>query len=194
MCSDRSQCTQGTRDKWVQSGNDQGWRIMFLPADRSWLALFHQLLSFKLWNFQASSVVSVWLTIVVAIKINATHYHSCSLLPSVHASLSVTLGTTMQDYAQAHETSLRELCMQLFGEELEHVLPTTPSIELFSSSHTKSSNKLIKTGSQPYFSGMMRLVRSALMARPCAESRSLALTPSHTSYRLMILIFIWFSL
>lgn len=37
----------------------QGLRMMFLPADRSWLALFHQLLSFKLWDFQASSVASV---------------------------------------------------------------------------------------------------------------------------------------
>lgn len=63
--------------------------------------------------------------------------------------------------------------------------PTTRSIELFSSFHTKSSNKPTKTGSQPYYGGMMRLVRSASMARLCAESRSLALTPSHTSYRLM---------
>ena len=31
---------------------------------------------------------------------------------------------TMQDYAQAHEASLRELYKQLFGEELEHVTPT----------------------------------------------------------------------
>ena len=31
---------------------------------------------------------------------------------------------TMQDYAQAHETSLRELYKQLFGEELEYVTPT----------------------------------------------------------------------
>ena len=30
----------------------------------------------------------------------------------------------MQDYAQAHETSLRELYKQLFGEKLEHVTPT----------------------------------------------------------------------
>ena len=72
--------------------------------------------------------------------------------------------------------------------------PTIPSIELFSSSHTKPSNKPTKTGSQPYCGGMMRLVRSALMARSCAESRSLALTPSHTSYRLMTLIFSWSSL
>ena len=63
--------------------------------------------------------------------------------------------------------------------------PTIPSIELFSPSHTKSSNKPAKTRSQPYCGGMMRLVRFALMARPCAESRSLALTPSHTSYRLI---------
>ena len=72
--------------------------------------------------------------------------------------------------------------------------PTIPSIELFSSSHTKSSNKPIKTGSQPYFGGMMKLVKSALMARPCAESRSLALTPSHTSHRPITLIFSRFSL
>ena len=102
---------------------------------------------------------------------------------------------TMQDYAQAHEASLRELYKQLFGEELEHVTPPTiPSIELFSSSHTKSSNKPTKTGSQPYCGGMMKLARSALMARLCAESRSLALTPSHISCRLMILIFSWSSL
>ena len=31
---------------------------------------------------------------------------------------------TMQDYAQAHETSLRELYKLLFGEELEYVTPT----------------------------------------------------------------------
>ena len=31
---------------------------------------------------------------------------------------------TTQDYAQAHETSLRELYKQPFGEELEHVTPT----------------------------------------------------------------------
>lgn len=31
---------------------------------------------------------------------------------------------TMQDYAQAHEASLRELHKKLFGEELEHVTPT----------------------------------------------------------------------
>ena len=31
---------------------------------------------------------------------------------------------TMQDYAKAHEASLRELYKQLFGEELEHVIPT----------------------------------------------------------------------
>ena len=31
---------------------------------------------------------------------------------------------TMQDYAQAHEASLRELYKLLFGEELEHVTPT----------------------------------------------------------------------
>ena len=30
----------------------------------------------------------------------------------------------MQDYAQAHEASLRELYKLLFGEELEHVTPT----------------------------------------------------------------------
>ena len=66
--------------------------------------------------------------------------------------------------------------------------PTIPTIELFSSSRTKSSNKPIKTGSQPYFGGMMKLVKSALMARPCAESRSLALTPSHTSHRPITLI------
>ena len=30
----------------------------------------------------------------------------------------------MQDYAQAHEASLRELYKQLFGEKLEHVTPT----------------------------------------------------------------------
>ena len=96
MCSDRSQCTQGTRDKWVQSGNDQGWRIMFLPADRSWLALFYQLLSFKLWNYPASSVVSVWLTTAVAIKTNATPCLFCSLSPSVQASLSRHSYTTIR--------------------------------------------------------------------------------------------------
>lgn len=88
---------------------------------------------------------------------------------------------TMQDYAQAHEVSLRELYKLLFGEELEHVTPThdtlNRALQLFSSSRTKSSNKPIKTGSQPYFGGMMKLVKSALMTRPCAESRSLALTP-----------------
>ena len=31
---------------------------------------------------------------------------------------------TIQDYAQAHEASLRELYKQLFGEELEHATPT----------------------------------------------------------------------
>ena len=51
--------------------------------------------------------------------------------------------------------------------------PAIPSIELFSSSHTKSSNKPTKTGSQPYYGGMMRVVRSALMARLCVESRRL---------------------
>lgn len=38
----------------------------------------------------------------------------------------------MQDYAQAHETSLRVLYKQLFGEKLEHAPHTIPSIELFS--------------------------------------------------------------
>ena len=31
---------------------------------------------------------------------------------------------TMQDYALAHEASIRELYKQLFGEELEHVTPS----------------------------------------------------------------------
>ncbi|EHG21710.1 hypothetical protein HMPREF9332_01656 [Alloprevotella rava F0323] len=35
---------------------------------------------------------------------------------------------TMQDYAQAHESSLRELYKRLFGEELEHVTPTHDTI------------------------------------------------------------------
>ena len=30
----------------------------------------------------------------------------------------------MQDYALAHEASIRELYKQLFGEELEHVTPS----------------------------------------------------------------------
>ena len=60
--------------------------------------------------------------------------------------------------------------------------PTIHSIERVNSSHTKSSNEPVKTGSQPYCSGMRRLVRSRLMARPCVESRSLALTPIISAY------------
>ena len=112
MCSDRSQCTQGTRDKWVQSGNDQGWRIMFLPADRSWLALFYQLLSFKLWNYPASSVVSVWLTTAVAIKTNAPPCLFCSLSPSVQASHKGGLrGRIGERFKSSENTRYNHLCI-----------------------------------------------------------------------------------
>ena len=102
----------------------------------------------------------------------------------------------MQDYVLRHMRQvLGSFTSSSSGRSLSMSRPPKiPSIELFSSSHIKSSNKPTKTGSQPYFGGMMRLVRSALIARPCAESRSLTLTPSHTSYRLMALIFSRFSL
>ena len=77
---------------------------------------------------------------------------------------------TMQDYAQAHESSLRELYKRLFGEELEHVTPpTTRSIGPCKSSPIRSSNEPIRTGSPPYFGEMKRRGKSASMARLCVE-------------------------
>ena len=43
---------------------------------------------------------------------------------------------TMQDYAQAHEASIRELYKQLFGEELEHVTPSHDTLESCLASHS----------------------------------------------------------
>ena len=37
---------------------------------------------------------------------------------------------TMQDYALAHEASIRELYKQLFGEELEHVTPSHDPLKI----------------------------------------------------------------
>ena len=37
---------------------------------------------------------------------------------------------TMQDYALAHEASIRELYKQLFGEELEHVTPSHDTLKI----------------------------------------------------------------
>ena len=42
---------------------------------------------------------------------------------------------TMQDYALAHEASIRELYKQLFGEELEHVTPSHDTLESCPASH-----------------------------------------------------------
>ena len=117
-------------------------------------------------------------------KINATPCLFCSLSPSVQASLSMILVTPCRIMLK----HMRQVLGSFKSCSSERSLsmsrpPTIPTIELFSSSRTKSSNKPIKTRSQPYFGGMMKLVKSALMARPCAESRSLALTPSHTSHR-----------
>ena len=39
---------------------------------------------------------------------------------------------TMQDYALAHEASIRELYKQLFGEELEHVTPSHDTLKIVS--------------------------------------------------------------
>ena len=52
---------------------------------------------------------------------------------------------TMQDYALAHEASIRELYKQLFGEELEHVTPShdTLKIVLCKSSPARSSKRPI---------------------------------------------------
>ena len=94
----------------------------------------------------------------------------------------------MRQVLESFTSSSSERCLSMSPP------PTILSTELFNSSHAKSLNKPTKTGSQPYCGGMMRLVRSASMARLCAESRSLALTPSHTSYRPITLIFIWLSL
>lgn len=117
------------------------------------------------------------------------------LTPSVQASLSMTLRTPYRIMPKHMRQVLGNFISSSSGRSLSMSRPPTiPSIELFSSSRTKSSNKPIKTGSQPYFGGMMKLVKSALMARPCAESRSLALTPSHTSHRPITLIFSRFSL
>ena len=44
---------------------------------------------------------------------------------------------TMQDYALAHEASIRELYKQLFGEELEHVTPSHDTLKIVpSKSHS----------------------------------------------------------
>ena len=37
---------------------------------------------------------------------------------------------TMQDYALAHEASIRELYKRLFGEELEHVTPSHDTLKI----------------------------------------------------------------
>ena len=37
---------------------------------------------------------------------------------------------SMQDYALAHEASIRELYKQLFGEELEHVTPSHDTLKI----------------------------------------------------------------
>ena len=46
---------------------------------------------------------------------------------------------TMQDYALAHEVSIRELYKQLFGEELEHVTPSHDTLESCPASHLPQS-------------------------------------------------------
>ena len=44
---------------------------------------------------------------------------------------------TMQDYALAHEASIRELYKQLLGEELEHVTPSHDTLKIVpSKSHS----------------------------------------------------------
>jgi len=42
---------------------------------------------------------------------------------------------TMQDYALAHEASIRELYKQLFGDDLEHVTPSHDTLESCPASH-----------------------------------------------------------
>ena len=82
------------------------------------------------------------------------------LTPSVQASLSMTLTP-----CRIMPKHMRQVLGSFKSCSSEKILsmsrpPTIPSIELFSSSRTKSSNKPIKTGSQPYFGGMMKLVKS----------------------------------
>ena len=40
------------------------------------------------------------------------------------------VSSTIQDYALAHEASIRELYKQLFGEELEHVTPSHDTLKI----------------------------------------------------------------
>ena len=64
---------------------------------------------------------------------------------------------TMQDYAQAHEASLKELYKQLFGEELELVTPTHDTLNrALQVIPISSSSDPIGIGSPPYFWGRKR--------------------------------------
>ena len=61
---------------------------------------------------------------------------------------------TIQDYAQAHEESLKVLYLHLFGMPLEHVPPRMiPSIEPCNSSLISSSKNLITLDLRPFTLG-----------------------------------------
>ena len=60
---------------------------------------------------------------------------------------------TMQDYAQAHEASLRELYKLLFGEELEHVTPTHDTLNR---ALQLISHQVFKQAYQDWISALLR--------------------------------------
>ena len=111
--------------------------------------------------------------------------------PSVQASRSMTLGTLYRIMPRHMSPVLGSSISSFSRRRACHSHPRHSESGPASAPppRIRSSNKHIKTGSQPYFPGMKRYDGSALMARPCVDSRSLARTTSHTSFLPIFLIF-----